>query len=179
MIPKKFKRYLPLLQCPQIWKEQVLYKGERTALRLFLESGAQSAGTGPPGWAQNLGRAAKLFLALYIGVPTRLDYHLVLGPLLGEWPTLGCNPRQTPKIITPWKLRAGDQKWRRENHGFNITSKFLGKLIPHTRIPNNCQYRSLLTPSLAVLGMWSCTVKIDEENWTYAGLTEEKRFGSA
>ncbi len=71
---------------------------KRTALRLFLESGAQPAGTGPPGWAQNLGRASKLFLALYIGVPTRLDYHLVLGPLLGEWPTLGCYPRQLQRL---------------------------------------------------------------------------------
>ncbi len=80
----------------KIWKEQVLYKGERTALRLFLESGAQSAGTGPPGWAQNLGRAAKLFLALYIGVPTRLDYHLVFRPITWGMAHTGVQPSSNP-----------------------------------------------------------------------------------
>jgi hypothetical protein len=33
--------------------------------------------------------------------------------------------------------------------------------------------------SPAVLSMWSYTVKIDEENPTYAGLTENNGFGSA
>jgi hypothetical protein len=38
---------------------------------------------------------------------------------------------------------------------------------------------SLLRASPAVLSMWSCTGKIDEENPTYAGLTQENGFGSA
>jgi hypothetical protein len=98
MIPKPKKGIFHFFNVLKFEKNKFFVKGGRTALRLFLESGGQPAGTGPPGWAQNLGRAAKLFLALYISVPTRLDYHLVLGPLLGEWPTLGCNPRQTQRL---------------------------------------------------------------------------------
>jgi len=36
-----------------------------------------------------------------------------------------------------------------------------------------------LRTSPAVLSMWSCTVKMDEENLTTAGLTQENGFGSA
>jgi hypothetical protein len=32
--------------------------------------------------------------------------------------------------------------------------------------------------SLYVLGMWSCTVKLDEENPMYASLAQENGFGS-
>jgi hypothetical protein len=39
--------------------------------------------------------------------------------------------------------------------------------------------RSLLRASPTVMGMWSCTVKLDEENPTYAGLAQENGFGSA
>jgi hypothetical protein len=36
-----------------------------------------------------------------------------------------------------------------------------------------------LIASPAVLSMWSCTVKMDEENPTYAGLTQENSFALA
>jgi hypothetical protein len=38
---------------------------------------------------------------------------------------------------------------------------------------------TLLRASPAVLSMWSCTVKMDEENPTCTGLTQENGFGSA
>jgi len=37
----------------------------------------------------------------------------------------------------------------------------------------------LLRASPAVLGMWSCTVKFDEESPTHASLAQENGFGSA
>jgi len=38
--------------------------------------------------------------------------------------------------------------------------------------------RSPLRASPTVIGVWSCTVKLDEENLTYAGLAQENGIGS-
>jgi hypothetical protein len=48
--------------------------------------------------------------------------------------------------------------------------------------PTYCSLRRtsfLLRASPMVLPMWSCTVKLDEENLTYAGLAQENGFGPA
>ncbi len=85
---------------PQISKEQVLYKGERIVLRLFLEPGAQPAAT-----ESRKSRQA-------VPCPIHRCAHKTalpssLRPIFWGMAHTRVVPSSNPKIITSWKLRAG------------------------------------------------------------------------
>jgi hypothetical protein len=56
--------------------------------------------------------------------------------------------------------------------------RFFSENFQHLKKIKICaKTTKVLRASPVVLSMWSCTVKLDEEKWKYAGLAQENGFG--